>query len=262
MEWMEVAAKEATTFMNHWTLQEDIDPSSQGKILPKEIQAVCWHPKDQHPDGIDDTFDMYRGDGKCIYFVNPEWLEFQLGIEFTRNALKLSKQAQQLYHNKKAGHTNEELQFPKIIVSTGDSNDDIAPTNCWCLKHPMVQWWKKSNINNTITILLFIFICISSLSIGCAFVAKKLANIADNFAGLPMVDQLKGLCNYARQNIKGIHCLPKKLNLKNPTIESFLTHCKHNTFLTIVIPEGNDGSISHAFAVMISLFLILPKNIL
>ena len=85
--------------------------------------------------------------------------------------------------------------------------------------------------------------------IGRTIDAKKLANIADNFSGLPMIDQLKELCNYVRHNIKGIDCLSKKVILKNASIESFLLYCEQDSVLTIVIPEGNDGSVSHAFAV-------------
>ena len=135
-------------------------------------------------------------------------------------------------------------------MSTGDSNDDIAPTNLLMSKTSNGSMMKKIKYQQHNKPFCFVYSFASALyHIGCAFVANKLANIANHFAGLPMVDQLKGLCNYARQNIKGIHCLPKKLNLKNATIESFLEHCEQDTVLTIVIPEGNDGSISHAFAV-------------
>ena len=97
----QAAADAATAFMNEQAASAGTAELSQGDFLPKEIQAIRWRPKEQHPDGIYDTFDMYTGDGKCTPFINPEWLEFKLGYEFTRNAVRISKQTEQLYNTKK-----------------------------------------------------------------------------------------------------------------------------------------------------------------
>ena len=60
---------------------------------------------------------MYTGDGKCTPFINPEWLEFKLGYEFTRNAVRISKQTEQLYNTKK----NQAIQM---------KNYDFQKFNC------------------------------------------------------------------------------------------------------------------------------------